>query len=94
MRDLELGMYISQAYHDESLFPNALLSLEDDYEITLYGPAFISTTQSGKYSIDHGKLILAASGDNKHICWIDNNKQIFESGNWLENWVEQGTVFD
>lgn len=53
----------------------------------------ISYTPTGSYEIDGDKLFLNVSENQQFIFSIHGNSLIFESGEWLENWVAKETVF-
>ncbi|MDL2238494.1 hypothetical protein LJC56_11845 [Christensenellaceae bacterium OttesenSCG-928-K19] len=91
--ELELGTYVSETSTVIESFPDASLSLESDNEFMLYGPAFISLVMDGKYKIADGKLTLTSSNDDVHVFTIYDDTLVFESGEWLGNWIEQGTEF-
>jgi len=59
----------------------------------LSGTAEISYVLSGTYTIE-GDVMKLFIGDDEAFRFIfSDNTLIFESGEWLENWVEPGTVF-
>jgi len=84
-QELKLGIYVSEN-------SSASLSLQSDNEFRLNGPMEISTAHFGKYKIENGVLILPIS-EEETVFTIKDGKLIFESGAWLENWVEQGAEF-
>jgi len=53
----------------------------------------ISYTPTGSYEIDGNKLYLNVSENQQFIFSIYGNSLIFESGEWLENWIAKETVF-
>jgi hypothetical protein len=71
---------------------SAMVHLQENNGFVLQGSAFISHMPTGKYRIENGKLFLAMDGDDI-IFSMEKDRLIFESGEWLENWVEKGTVF-
>jgi len=84
--ELKLGIYVSEN-------SSASVSLKSDNEFLLNGPTEISTAFYGKYKIENGMLILSISDEEETVFTIKKDKLIFESGTWLENWVEQGFEF-
>ena len=72
---------------------SSTLILLNNNEFVLSGNEFISYMPSGTYAIDNGKLLLAVTEEEVYVFLIDDGKLIFESGTWLENWVEPGTHF-
>jgi len=86
-QELKLGTYVS----DLDSFISLRLQSENKFQLN--GPAEISSIAMGTYSIKNGSLILTANDKEEYIFSIENDKLIFESGTWFENWVEQGTEF-
>ena len=72
---------------------SSTLILLNNNEFVLSGNEFISYQPSGTYRIDNEKLLLMANDYEVYVFIIDDGKLIFESGTWLENWVEPGTHF-
>ena len=72
---------------------SSTLILLNNNEFVLSGNEFISYMPSGTYTIDNGKLLLTVTEEEVFIFIIDDDRLIFESGTWLENWVEPGTHF-
>ena len=72
---------------------SAMLILRDNNDFALRGSDYISVSPTGKYRTENGKLFLSM-GDYDIIFLMDGNRLMFESGAWLENWVEKGTVFN
>jgi hypothetical protein len=70
----------------------ATLTLRDNNEFTLRGPDYVSFIMSGSYRTENGRIILSAEGDET-IFLMNAGSLIFESGAWLENFAESGTVF-
>jgi len=54
---------------------------------------FVSHVPNGEYTIDGDKLIFTIEDEIVYIFSCKNGALIFESGTWLEHWVEIGTVF-
>jgi hypothetical protein len=71
---------------------SAMLILQENYDFALRGSDYISYMPTGKYRIENGKLFLTIDGDDI-IFLMEKDRLIFESGTWLEYWVEKGTVF-
>ena len=82
---------IGKKYVAEGELPSMLI-LQNNNEYVLYGPAYISFIPSGKYREENNKLFLDMSSE-EIIFSIEKNSLIFESGIWLENWVEKGSKF-
>lgn len=78
-----LGQYITE---------NATLTLFEGNKFELCGPMEISYCPSGTYTIENGKLTLFGAGDQVYKFLFDGDTIAFESGTWLENWIEPGTV--
>ena len=72
---------------------SSTLILLNNNEFILSGNEFISYMPSGTYVIDNGKLLLTVTEEEVYIFIIDDDRLIFESGTWLENWIEPGTHF-
>ena len=53
---------------------------------------FVSHVPNGEYTIDGYKFIFTIGSEIEYIFSYENGKLIFESGTWLENWIEIGTV--
>jgi hypothetical protein len=70
----------------------AVVALQEGNVFALSGSVYISFTPTGTYRIEGGKLFLSM-GDYDTIFLMEKDRLIFESGTWLENWVEIGTVF-
>jgi hypothetical protein len=70
----------------------AMVILQENTKFALQGSEYISLMPTGKYKIENGKLILSMDV-GEVIFMIERNSLIFESGTWLENWVEKGTGF-
>jgi len=81
-----VGFYIADG---ES---SAMVILQENNDFVLQGSEYISFMPSGKYRIDNGKLFLSM-GDYDIIFLMEEDRLIFESGTWLEYWVEIGTAF-
>jgi hypothetical protein len=72
---------------------NSWLSLVEGNKYFLCGPAAVSFTPNGIYSIEGDVLTLFDGGEEAFKFLIMGDTLVFESGEWLENWVEPGTVF-
>lgn len=72
---------------------NAWLSLNEGNEYALSGPAEISYMPSGTYTVEGGVMKLFIGEEEMFSFLLVGDTLIFESGEWLENWVEPGTVF-
>ncbi len=83
------GTYVS----DGDILSASTLKLQGDNEFILLGPPYLNFAPTGKYSVTDKKLILTVSEEEKYIFSIKNGNLIFESGTWLENWVERGSEF-
>jgi hypothetical protein len=67
------------------------LVLYENGHFALIADEYVSFALSGSYLAENDKLILGT--ENEHIFTIANDRLIFESGEWLESRVEQGTEF-
>ena len=90
---LPLKTYVAPYVMEGDDEVSSTLILHNDNKFTLFGNKFISYAPSGTYTIDNEKLLLTVTEDEVYVFNIDDDKLIFNSGTWLENWVEQGTVF-
>jgi hypothetical protein len=70
----------------------AMVALQEGNNFALQGSEYISYVPSGIYRIENGKLFLDM-GDYDIIFIMEKDRLVFESGAWLEMWVETGTVF-
>lgn len=84
-QDVELGFYVAENF-------SATLSLQSDNEFVLYGPVAVSYALHGEYTVQKDKLILANFDGEKTIFTINKDELVFESGAWLGNWIEQGSI--
>lgn len=87
---LRLGDFFSDASDGEH---SAIVILQGNNEFILNGPVFTSYSPTGKYSIVDDKLLLTVTDGEEYVFSIRNGNLIFESGAWLENWVEPGSEF-
>jgi hypothetical protein len=71
----------------------AAITVQDDNGMVIYGPKEVSAAWTGKYVIEGNKLTLTIAEQEDYIFLIEDKSLVLESGEWLENWVEQGTVF-
>jgi hypothetical protein len=67
--------------------------LQENNRFTVEGRPEISYMPTGSYEIDGNKLYLNVSEEQQFIFSIYGNILIFESGEWLENWISKETVF-
>ena len=91
--ELTLRTYVASYVVEGDGEVSSTLLLQNDNGFALSANEYISYMPSGKYAIDNEKLLLTVADDEVYVFIIDDDKLIFESGTWLENWVEQGTVF-
>ena len=80
----QIGLYTTE---------NAWVSLFESNKYVLSGPAEISSAPSGTYTIEGEVLTLFNGNEAAFMFSMKGDTLIFESGEWLENWVEPGTVF-
>lgn len=71
----------------------ALVAVQDENQLMVAGPVEVSATFTGKYTIEGNKLILSIEGQEDYIFLIGDQSLTLESGEWLENWADKGTVF-
>jgi len=71
--------------------PSAMVILQEDNNFTICGPDYTSVMPTGKYRVDNGKLLLSIDGGDI-IFSMEKDRLIFESGTWMENWIEKGTI--
>lgn len=90
---LILETYIAPYVVDGDGKVSSTLTLKSNNEFALSGNEFISYMPCGTYTIDNEKLLLTVTEEEVYVFTIDDGRLIFESGTWLENWVEKGTVF-
>jgi len=86
VNEVPLGTY----YEDGDM---AAIIVQGDNEMMITGPKEVSAAFTGKYVIEGNKLILTIAEQEDYIFLIEAQDLVLESGEWLENWVEQGTVF-
>ncbi|MCL2158095.1 MAG: copper resistance protein NlpE [Oscillospiraceae bacterium] len=79
----QIGCYVAK---------NASVFLYEDNTFALHGPAEISHAPSGTYTIENGVLTLFGADEQVYKFFVDGDTLVFESGTWLENWVEPGTL--
>jgi hypothetical protein len=72
---------------------NSWVSLVEGNKYYLCGPAAVSFTPSGTYTIDGDVLTLYDGNEEAFKFIMNGDTLIFESGEWLENWIEPGTIF-
>ena len=87
MREIEFGTYISMGETPSTLV------LQSNHEFALIASDYISLIPRGQFTINNSKLYLAIV-DDEHIFLIVEDGLIFESGTWLGQWVEQGSLFE
>lgn len=85
-KEVPVGTYIA----DGNL---ATVIVQDANEIMITGPLEVSAAFTGQYIISGHKLTLSFAELDDHVFSIEYNSLVLESGEWLENWIEQGTVF-
>jgi hypothetical protein len=90
---LPLRTYVASYVVEGDGEVSSILILYDNNEFSLSGNEYISYIPSGKYRTDNDRLFLAVTDDEIYVFIIGDDKLTFESGTWLENWVEQGTIF-
>jgi hypothetical protein len=66
--------------------------LQDNNRFYVQGRPEISYIPMGEYTTDDNKLFLNITENEQFIFSYINSRLIFESGTWLENWIEIGTV--
>ena len=71
----------------------ATVTVQEDGTMMITGPKEVSAAFTGKYVVERNKLILSIAEQEDHIFSIEEQGLVLESGEWLENWVEQGTAF-
>lgn len=71
----------------------ASIIVQDNQVMMITGPKEVSAAFTGKYVIEDHKLILTIAGQEDSIFLVGEQGLVLESGEWLENWVEQGAVF-
>lgn len=86
VKEVPNGTYIA----DEG---KATIIVKNANEIMITGPKEISAAFTGKYIVEGDKLILTLAEQEDYIFLIEDKALVLESGEWLENWVEQGTTF-
>jgi len=67
------------------------LVIYSDGQFALVADDYVSFILSGIHTTENDRLFLGT--DDAHIFRIEDDRLIFESGTWLENWIEQGTGF-
>jgi len=87
--NLEIGMYRSA---ESTKYGYAEITLSENNEF-VFGVATYSYCPSGKYTVEGNALILTVNEEEKFIFTIDDEKLIFESGEWAEKVLDKGTVF-
>jgi len=53
---------------------------------------FVSYIPNGEYIINEDKLVFIIGSEVEYTFSYKDDMLIFESGTWLENWIEPGTV--
>lgn len=84
--DVVLSTYIT----DDELSRVVLL---ENNRFSAVGRPEINYIPTGSYEIDGNKLYLNVSENQQFVFSIYENNLIFESGEWLENWIAKETVF-
>jgi hypothetical protein len=69
------------------------VSLVEGNKYYLCGPVAVSFTPSGTYTVEGDVLTLFDGSEEAFKFFIRDNALVFESGEWLEHWIEPGTVF-
>jgi len=85
-----IGSEISRYITDDGL---SWVSLLDNGRFCVEGRPVVSYRPEGSYGIYGGKLYLNISDDQQFVFQFDGRSLVFESGEWLENWVPKGSVF-
>jgi len=67
------------------------LVIYSDGRFALVADEYVSFVMSGVYTTENDRLFLGT--DDIHIFRIEDDRLVFESGVWLENWIEQGVGF-
>jgi len=83
-KELTLGTYVSK--NDELIF----IELQSNNNFVLINSP-VSYHPTGKYTIKGDKLFLKE--DDEYVFSIKNDKLIFESGAWLESFIDKGSEF-
>lgn len=86
VKEVPTGTY----YADSDM---AAITVLNNNEMMITGPKEVSAAFTGKYVIEGNKLILTIAEQEDYIFLIKARDLVLESGEWLENFVEQGTVF-
>ena len=68
------------------------LTIKEGNGFMMTGPPVLSFAPMGEFTVRDDKIILKVNGED-HIFSIGDGELVFESGNWLESWVEKGTEF-
>lgn len=84
---LKIGKYVKV----ENGF--AWVVLEENNEFEFNRSIATSYRPRGSYSIQNGELILKVDDTEEYKFKIDGEKLVFESGTYVENLLEKGTVF-
>jgi|GEM_PF-434389 len=71
----------------------AWVSLIEGNKYLMSGPATISFSPSGTYKIEGKVLTLFDGSEEAHKFLINDDTIVLQSSEWLENWMEPGTVF-
>jgi hypothetical protein len=83
---IQLGTY---ATDDGSA--QVVLNNGGEFNIVLFAASYSPT---GSFAVTSGEMLtMSCSDDEKYIFKLNGGSLIFESGEWLENWVAPGTVF-
>jgi len=67
------------------------LVIYSDGQFALVASDYVSFVLSGVHTTENDKLFLGT--DDVHTFRIEDERLVFESGTWLENWIGQGTGF-
>ena len=84
--DNEMKIYIT----DDGL---SRIGLQDNGEFYVEGRPYVSYRPMGSYEIVGNILFLNYYENRQFTFRINGNSLIFESGEWLENWIPKETVF-
>lgn len=71
----------------------AVVAVRENNEMMISGPEEVSAAFTGTYTVEGDKITLSIPNQKDHTFTVEKQSLVFESGDWLENWVEQGTVF-
>lgn len=85
--ELKLGHYVTEG----DLHSRLVLSENNLFDLS--ANPFISLMRRGNFIIENNILTLTAAENEIYVFTINNDRIIFNSGTWLENWIEPGTEY-